>query len=116
MNDPLSSNPLCARLRERATVTGIRLHDEAADEIERLTAELVGVKATLKEEFRENAKRAASIDRLRAALENIANGRVGDQVMTHPDLYARAQLGRPADETSPTIQKFVGDADETTDG
>ena len=106
---PLSSNLVAdAAVLARA----IRVCDDAGDydaaehvnraaiQIERLTAERDAAHKLAHAECVMRFESYAERDRLRAELENIANGRVGDQIMMRPDLYAKAQLAGAADETS----------------
>lgn len=106
-NAQRSSNPLVAELRSELA----RERAVTDAEIERLTAELKSlgelpvVPAAVRDYEREQRYKAeAERDRLRAALENIAKGRVGDQVMLRPDLYAQAQLAGAAVEVTPSAR------------
>ena len=61
----------------------------AADEIERLRAEIVLLEAT-------GAEAADEIERLRAALRQIASGNTCMALTTHPPICARAHTARAA--------------------
>ena len=104
---PLSSNSLVAELRKVAKYEPTYrnycdelpvdyLMEQAAGEIERLTAEWTKIEAQYSDLWRRHCDQRDDYDRLRAALEEIATGRYGDESCIRK---AREALAGAPDET-----------------